>query len=99
MRRDAFELACRLAREAEAVCRHSFSSRKGEGRCWLPGDVHNRPGRFLFVRLHNSSKGSAGKWAEQGARRISLRVCAWVLPHRRLTAPAQPTASAVREVA
>lgn len=99
MRRDAFELACRLAREAEAVCRHSLSNRKGEGRAWLPGDVHNRPGRSSFVRRHCSHKGPAGKWTEQGARRMSLRVCAWALSHRRLTASRQPTASAVREVA
>jgi hypothetical protein len=99
MRRDAFELACRLAREAEAVCPHSLSNRKREGRGWLLGDVHNRPGHCSFVRRHNSSKGPAGKWTEQGARRMSLRVWAWVLSHRRLTALAQPTASEVREVA
>lgn len=99
MRRDAFERACRLAREAEAVCRHSLSNRKRERRVWLLGDVHNRPRRSLFVRLHDSSKGPASKWAEQGARRMMLRVCAWVLSHRRSTASTRPAAKPVREVA
>jgi hypothetical protein len=62
MRRDASELARRLAREAEAVCRHYLSNGKREGRYWLVGDVHNTPGRSLFVRLQESSKGPAGKW-------------------------------------
>lgn len=98
MRRDAFERACRLAREAEAVCRRSRSNRKGEGRDWLLGDVHNRPGRSLFVRLRDS-QGPAGKWSQQRARRMMVRVCAWVLSHRRSTASPRPAASAVQEVA
>ena len=64
MPRDASELARRLAREAEAVCRHYLSNGKREGRYWLVGDVHNTPGRSLFVRLHNSPKGPAGKWTD-----------------------------------
>ncbi|MCK1684616.1 toprim domain-containing protein [Bradyrhizobium sp. 145] len=58
------ELARRLAREAEAVCRHYLSNGKREGRYWLVGDVHNAPGRSLFVRLQDSRKGSAGKWTD-----------------------------------
>lgn len=99
MRRDAFERACRLAREAEAVCRHSLSNRKPERGDWLLGDVPNRPGRSLFVRLRDSHKGPAGKWTGQGARRMMVRVCAWVLSHRRSTPSPRPAASAVREVA
>jgi hypothetical protein len=64
MARDAAELACRLAREAEAVCRHYLSNGKREGRYWLVGDVHNTPGRSLFVRLQDSPKGPAGKWTD-----------------------------------
>jgi len=45
MRRDASELAHRLAREAEAVCRHYLSNGRREGRYWLIGDVRNTPGR------------------------------------------------------
>jgi hypothetical protein len=64
MRRDASELAHRLAREAEAVCRHYLSSGKREGRYWLVGDVHNTPGRSMFVRLQDSPKGPAGKFTD-----------------------------------
>jgi hypothetical protein len=64
MPRDASELARRLAREAEAVCRHYPSNGKREGRYWLVGDVQNTPGRSLFVRLHESPKGPAGKWTD-----------------------------------
>jgi hypothetical protein len=64
MSHDASELARRLAREAEAVCRHYLSNGKREGRYWLVGDVHNSPGRSMFVRLHDSPKGPAGKWTD-----------------------------------
>jgi hypothetical protein len=64
MLRDASELAHRLAREAEAVCRHYLSNGKREGRYWLVGDVHNTQGRSMFVRLQDSPKGPAGKWTD-----------------------------------
>ncbi|MET4121128.1 hypothetical protein ABIB85_007578 [Bradyrhizobium sp. JR1.5] len=64
MSRDASELAGRLAREAEAVCRHYLSNGKRAGRYWVVGDVHNTPGRSLFVRLQESPKGPAGKWTD-----------------------------------
>ncbi|MDA9545313.1 DNA primase [Bradyrhizobium sp. CCBAU 45321] len=64
MSRDASELARRLSREAEAVCRHYLSNGRRAGRYWLVGDVHNTPGRSLFVRLHESLKGPAGKWTD-----------------------------------
>jgi len=62
----AAELAHRLAREAEAVCRHFLSNGRREGRYWLVGDVDNTPGRSLFVRLNGppSGKGAAGKWTD-----------------------------------
>jgi len=65
-RRDASELAIRLGREAEAVCRHYLSSGKRAGRYWLVGDVRNTPGRSMFVRLAGpeSGKGAAGKWTD-----------------------------------
>ncbi|MEH2553765.1 hypothetical protein V1286_001294 [Bradyrhizobium algeriense] len=76
MARDASELAHRLAREAEAVCRHYLSNGKRHGRYWLVGDVHNTPGRSMFVRLQDSPKGLAGKWTDaataQGARLIGI---------------------------
>jgi hypothetical protein len=62
----AGELAHRLARDAEAVCRHYLSNGRREGRYWLVGDVRNTPGRSLFVRLKgpDSGKGAAGKWTD-----------------------------------
>jgi Toprim domain len=62
----AAELAHRLARDAEAVCRHYLSNGRREGRYWLVGDVRNTPGRSLFVRLTgpDCGKGAAGKWTD-----------------------------------
>lgn len=64
MPRDASELAHRLAREAEAVCRHYLSNGRREGRYWLVGDARNTPGRSMFVRLKELPKGPAGKWTD-----------------------------------
>ncbi|UFW47144.1 MULTISPECIES: DUF7146 domain-containing protein [Bradyrhizobium] len=61
---DTAELARRLAREAEAVCRYYLSNGKRAGRYWVVGDVHNTPGRSMFVRLQESPKGAAGKWTD-----------------------------------
>ena len=62
----AAELAGRLARDAEAVCRHYLSNGCRQGRYWLVGDVLNSPGRSLYVRLTGPSagKGAAGKWTD-----------------------------------
>jgi hypothetical protein len=62
----AADLAHRLARDAEAVCRHYLSNGRREGRYWLVGDVANTPGRSLFVRLSgpDSGKGAAGHWTD-----------------------------------
>ena len=71
----AAELAHRLAREAEAVCRHYLSNGRRQGRHWLVGDVQNTPGRSLFVRLTgpDSGWGAAGKWTDYVAPEIMLR--------------------------
>ncbi|MGM5030051.1 DUF7146 domain-containing protein [Tardiphaga sp. 862_B3_N4_1] len=65
-RQDASELAQRLGRQAEAVCKHYLSNGHREGRYWLVGDVQNNAGRSMFVRLTGpeSSKGAAGKWTD-----------------------------------
>ena len=62
----AADIARRLARCAEAVCRHYLSNGRREGRYWLASDVANTPGRSLYVRLTgpNSGKGAAGKWTD-----------------------------------
>jgi hypothetical protein len=101
MPRHAAELAHRLAREAEAVCRHYLSNGRRVGNYWQIGDVRNTSGRSMFVRLKGADVGSrpAGKWTEYVAPRFMLRICDWVLSHRRLTASTQHNANALREVA
>ncbi len=66
MPRDASELARRLARDAEAVCRHYLSNGRRQGRYWTVGDVRNTPGRSLFVRLSGpeAGPGTAGHWTD-----------------------------------
>ena len=66
MPRDASELARRLARDAEAVCRHYLSSGRRQGRYWTVGDVRNTPGRSMFVRLRGPESGpcAAGHWTD-----------------------------------
>lgn len=65
-RLDAGELAIRLGRQAEAVCRHYLSNGRRQGRYWLVGDVRNAPCRSMFVRLKGpeSGKGAAGHWQD-----------------------------------
>lgn len=62
----ASDLAHRLAREAEAVCRQYLSNGRRVGRYWIIGDVRNTPGRSMYVRLFGpeSGKGAAGKWTD-----------------------------------
>jgi hypothetical protein len=74
MGHQAADLAHRLARDAEAVCRHYLSNGRREGCYWLVGDVRNTPGRSLFVRLRGpeSGKGAAGKWTDYVAARVML---------------------------
>ena len=63
---DASELARRLARDAEAVCRHYLSNGRRQGRYWTVGDVRNTPGGSMFVRLSGpeSGRGAAGHWTD-----------------------------------
>lgn len=65
MAEDASELAQRLAREAEAVCRQYLSNGRREGAYWLVGDLANRPGRSLYVRISGpAATGGIGKWTD-----------------------------------
>src|SRR5277367_3363731 len=68
MPRSAAELAHRLAREAEAVCRHYLSNGRRVGNYWQIGDVRNTAGRSMFVRLKlkgvDSGGRPAGKWTD-----------------------------------
>ncbi|BCH21541.1 hypothetical protein [Mesorhizobium sp. L-8-3] len=98
-RHDASELAIRLGRQAEAVCRHYLSNGRRQGRSWLVGDVRNTKGRSMFVRLvgPETGKGAAGKFTEYAAPRVMLRFRDWALSCGRLTAFTQHSVSA-REV-
>jgi len=62
----ASDLARLLAEQAELVCRHYLSNGRRVGRYWIVGDVHNTPGRSMFVRLRGpcAGKGAAGKWTD-----------------------------------
>jgi hypothetical protein len=66
MSTQASDLARRLAEQAESVCRHYLSNGRRAGRYWIVGDVHNTPGRSMFVRLSGptSGKGARGKWTD-----------------------------------
>jgi hypothetical protein len=66
MPRNAADLAHRLAREAEAVCRHYLSNGRRVGNYWQVGDVRNTSGRSMFVRLKVGDIGGrpAGKWTD-----------------------------------
>ncbi len=66
MSNSANDLAQRLARNAEAVCRHYLSNGRRSGRYWVVGDIMNTPGHSMYVRLFGpeSGKGAAGKWTD-----------------------------------
>ena len=63
---NATDLAHRLARNAEAVCRHYLPNGRRQGGYWLVGDSRNTPGHSMYVRLNGaeSGKGAAGKWTD-----------------------------------
>jgi hypothetical protein len=110
MSSQAAELAQRLARSADAVCRYYLSNGRREGRYWIVGDVANTPGRSLYVRLYGplSGKGAAGKWTDAAtgqfgdlldliALSCGLNRLADVLAEaRRFLGLAQPTPMALR---
>jgi hypothetical protein len=93
-------IARRLARQAEAACRHYLSNGRRCGRHWIVGDLANNPGRSLYVRLNgpDHGKGAAGKWTEYVAPRVMLLPRDWALSYRRSTASTQHNVSAPREV-
>ncbi|WP_374252970.1 toprim domain-containing protein [Xanthobacter sp.] len=62
--RDASDLASRLGRQAEAVCKRYLGAGRRQGNYWQVGDVRNTPGQSMFVRLKDSAKGPAGKWTD-----------------------------------
>lgn len=57
----ASQLADRLARDAEAVCRHYLSAGHRAGNYWIVGDVANSKGKSLYVHLSGPRK---GRWTD-----------------------------------
>lgn len=57
----ASELADRLARDAEAVCRHYLSAGRRAGNYWIAGDTANSKGKSLYVHLTGPR---VGRWAD-----------------------------------
>ncbi|MBW9075047.1 toprim domain-containing protein [Agrobacterium deltaense] len=57
----ASELSYRLARDAEAVCRHYLSAGRRAGNYWVVGDTANSEGKSLYVHLTGPR---AGRWAD-----------------------------------
>jgi hypothetical protein len=57
----ASQLADRLARDAEAVCRHYLSAGRRAGNYWIVGDVANGKGKSLYVHLSGPRK---GRWTD-----------------------------------
>ncbi len=72
-RHETAELAHRLAGRAEAVCRFYLFNGRRQGHYWQVGDARNTPGRSMFVRLFDDTRGPAGKWRDYVARRNMLR--------------------------
>lgn len=66
MGKSTHDLARRLARNAEAVCRHYLSNGRRSGRYWVVGDIMNTPGHSMYVRLFGPEfgKGAVGKWTD-----------------------------------
>ena len=60
----AAELSERLAANAQGVCRHYLPAGRREGRYWMVGDVAGTPGRSLYVRLFETTRGAIGKWVD-----------------------------------
>jgi hypothetical protein len=64
MRRDACEIASRLADDAESACRHFLPAGRRSGNYWIVGDVFGNPGRSMFVRLKGRSGRKGGRWTD-----------------------------------
>jgi len=60
----AADLSERLAQNAQAVCRHYLPAGRREGRYWMVGDVAGSPGRSLYVRLFETTRGAIGNWVD-----------------------------------
>ncbi len=84
------DIARKLARDVERVCRTYLPGGHREGHYWLAGDVQGSKGRSLYVRLKGGDhgKGAAGKWtdAATGEHGDLLDLIALNLGHDHLSA-------------
>ncbi|MHC5307772.1 DUF7146 domain-containing protein [Bartonella sp. LJL80] len=51
-----------MADRTEEFCRQYLSNGKKNGNYWIVGDINNSPGQSMYVRLHATHNGAAGKW-------------------------------------
>jgi hypothetical protein len=64
MRASISDIRDELSNRAELVCRHYLPAGRREGNYWLVGDIHNTPGRSMYVRLKGGTAVQAGKWTD-----------------------------------
>ena len=65
VRHDLDDIRAQLGDRALAVCRHYLSNGRRCGNYWTVGDVQNRPGRSLYVRLRaEGTNRRAGRWSD-----------------------------------
>jgi hypothetical protein len=71
----AADLARRLARDAEAVCRHYLFKGRRSGCYWIIGDVQNTPGQSLYVRCKVQTTARARLANGPMPRPASMAIC------------------------
>ena len=76
----ASELARRLGEYAEAVCREYLSNGHRWGNHWMVGDVRNKCGRSMHVRLKAVGGKAAGKWVDEQSGEHGDLLDAWIAP-------------------
>ena len=89
---NATELSRALSGHAEAVCRHYLPRGRRQGRYWICGDVHGKPGKSMHVRL--APPGVPGKWTDEATGEHCELRDAIVEGHRFLSVPVRPAAAA-----
>ncbi len=57
-------VASRLNRDTEAVCRHYLPHGRRSGNYWIVGDVRGSAGRSMYVRLGGRDAARAGRWMD-----------------------------------
>jgi len=48
----------------EAVCRYYLSAGRKVGRYWIVGNIHNKPGQSMAVRLYDTNPERIGLWVD-----------------------------------